>query len=1529
MVAAGANPDRDEHRTGLKPLHQAASYNREDAVRALLEAGVNPLTIKTKEAPGPRCGNAPRTVGHTPLMYAARNGHLEAVEAFIPFLKDIKTVHRTLAWAAKKGRSKVVARILEYPGVDVNAKIDGCTPLYQACSSCDVKTIEVLLKAGADPNIHCEDDGDEFSRMGRLRLPSDKSPALSCLHQLCSQATQKRQWHEVEPADFHAMFTLLVEAGADIHHRTGMGDTALHAAVGSPILTRLLLDAGADANVVDCDGRTPLHKCRCVETMVLLVEQGHADINVMADNRQTPILVVLSGYQLDTMLKFLEYGPDCNVIDSKGNGVLHIALRQSRTEPELTEALLKAGADPNLRNGDGDAPLHIIGRMMDGFDGIVELLIGAGADIEAPDREGLTPLMRTVALPHHAYLSEHDEHKNVKSLLSRGASLEARDFHGRTCLHEAVKKADTRLARQENSVERVDFLISIGMDPKVVDYRGNGLLHECALRPENHDPYHGSWGVVSWESYIALGLDLEQKNHAGRTPLHIVCSANNPMRQIRQGEFMPIDYVIRETKNLDAVDNDGVTPLHIAVTGGTLYAKKLLDAGADPTIATHEGLTPLHIAARCRESNAVGLLLDALRERQKSTAAKDKSQPTSDTPAKPSSEPVMGVNAQAFGKASHITPLYYACRSGRPETVALLLEAGADVHIGRIFEACVEFEEEETIWKIPHTSVDDGSGGAVALKLNDKARRTNGIRSNRSSSEFSSHESPRLEEILDMLVEYGADLGQLDNQLVRQSWKSGCIEQAAEANRAYTAACLRDLKEKNNHHVSQPERLSTTFSARMAESIREASAQTLQEFNPLQPGKSNQHLFTPLLSRREYRLVEQLAAQGVTFLPHPDEDNISNMVILIRNGFDRLLDRIGTQEAEKHLEEGAWHAFGDKSRPGLHLSNRNLEDSRGSRHKGQNPLPFLQEAVARDLPNMEVVRLLVEKFAVDVNELHCYHEVHAGVYQVVPKTSAIHSVARGTSWWQVHQALPYLIKAGADVNVRNYLGLTPLHVALKGDGNWPGSFNKDAARILVEAGADVDAVDGKGMSCLACAGHDIDMIRLLTQHGATVKADGILTAINVGNVAVLEALLSGGVDPNIRLEKPSEDEDPSTTHYELVRRTITTSLEPHEVFPLYHAAINASRPRRDIWGKHREKLERSIEIIEILLEHGADPFAKMLEHKVPMDLKDPATSLQTPTIEVPDGDQECTLVHDVFFHSRMPEPFLNHPGLDVEHRDARGRTLLLAACLGGPDFITEQYHGRKVIDESLHISLFERLLLMGADIEARDHFGRNVLHHMIEDHYGKDLSEFEVSLAKVLKTNPGLINQTDGEGKTPLHYAIRRAAQRRDSGVANQLLEYGADPLAITKNGDTMLHILAQNLEVQQLRTLFQELVNRGIDVNARNVQGESMLFAFAARTKRDPEPVYRRHIDMEQQEMLTEEDVRPMFEKMGADFFVRDARERGLLHVAARGDVGRFKELMDLGLDVMLEDEAQQTAIDVAAACSNKDVLELFEKKI
>ncbi|CAM1504977.1 Fc.00g106140.m01.CDS01 [Cosmosporella sp. VM-42] len=1536
LTKAGANPDQEETVFGLKPLHNAANGNHHEAVKALLEAGVDPLTPKTHENPGRWCGNAPRSTGQTPLMYACHNGHFEAMEAFLPFIRDIDTVHRALAWSAECGRSTLVARILQHPGVDVNVRVRGDTPLYLACGCSNLETIKTLLQAGADATIDCDDSGDEFSsEMGGICYYGAvvDRPRLNCMHQLCGLGSRLSYGSKSDPEDLPTIFSLLVEAGVDIHQRTSLGSTPLHGALASPVLTRLLLDAGADANVTDTAGSSPLHKVVSRDSMALLIEQGNANIDIARADGQTPLLTMLSTYHTETILKFLEYRPNCNATDNKGNGALHISLQQWSSNPEIIKALLKGGADPNLKNHGGLTPLLSIRNSRRESAGIVDSLLEAGADINAVDRNGATLLFRLLSTS--PFGCGKDSHKDLRNLIDRGASTSMLDFKGRTILHEAVKchsATQTYGGSSEPDASRFNFLIGLGLDAKVVDYSGNGLLHELALRANNHDPHYGPKVISFWDQLVTMGLDLEQKNHAGRTLLHILCAANTDSLRFKQGDTMPIDFVISRSKNFNRVDNDGITALHLAVTGGELYAKKLLDAGADPTKFTQEGLTPLHLASRCRDSNVVGLLLNALRRRSQETQAIDNNSPQpegSDT-LSPRGEraplkPVIGVDAAAFGTGDSITPLFYACQSGRPESVALLLEAGANVKIGRIFQACANFEAEDALWMTSHDSTDgDANGGAVAVRLEDRSRWKIGRRRDcQRSVELGPHETARLEEILDMLISYGADVSQLNIK----GWTGGCIDEAVRANRDYTAACLRSARDKNQTELPNRSN-STTISDHMDVSLKNASVQKVKDSDLVEAGKSNQEMFRRFLVRRDYHLVEELAHLGARFLPLPKDHQICNLAVLVRNGFASLVDKIGTLEAKSALETGDWHVFGDKTKPGLSFANKDLSDPRNSY---RNPIPFLLEAVRRKLPNMDVVRLLVEKFGVDIDELHFTQEFVQGENKAVPFDSALHSVARGNSWWHVHQALPYLLKAGADMGIRNYNGQTPVHMALRADGNWAGPFHREAAKILIEAGADVDAVDGMGQSCLACAQHDIDMIKSLKLHGATVTPDAIFAAIDAKNVEALEELLSGGVDANIRRIKPPEE--PAGKKEKRGHRfspiSMINDLEPHEEFPLYHAAMSlrlSSKPT----SQSRQELEVGFQLVQVLLDRGADPFAKFLrkdkESQNTYDQILTSSITNMPSSDVPEGYEECTTLHELLLDGRPVDSFFRLPELDVNHRDTKGRTLLHAVCQGdnGPDYITGSH--RENMNRVENVSVFQRLISLGAELGARDNFGRNVLHCMIDGRRGNNFKDFKDSLADVLIKAPELIDQADGNGQTPLHLAVTRAVATEKPHVAKIILSAGANPFAINKNGDNILHILAQGLDHEILRSFFKELVGRGVGVNTRNTQGETPLFAFYNRAKAD---ATWPHSDYDSEdENFAGKDAILMLKKLDADFFARDGKGRGLLHFAARGDVERFKPLMDLGLDVMLEDGSQQTPIDVAAACGNKEILALFEKK-
>uniref|UniRef100_A0A8H7NIH4 NACHT domain-containing protein n=1 Tax=Bionectria ochroleuca TaxID=29856 RepID=A0A8H7NIH4_BIOOC len=773
LIKAGANPDQPESVRGLKPLHEAANLNHHAVVRVLLEAGVDPLTPKTQEDPGRRCGNAPVTVGHTPLMYACKNGHLESVDAFLPFLKDIETAHRALAWAAGVAKSKVVARILQHPGIDVNTKIRGDTALYLACGTADVETIRCLLEAGADPRVQSLDSGDEFDS-DSIYVPLEEEKQnpnrKNCLHRLCGSGNRGYMNDTRNAEDLQTIFSLLINAGANINYRDPSGRTPLHDAVSSPVLTRLLLQAGADANAIDDSGVAPIHLVQSIDPMVVLIEEGHADINLAQKDGKTPLLNMLSTYHVEATLKFLEYEPDCNAIDRDGNGVLHVALKQWNTGADLLRALLKAGADPNAKNKAGLTPLFSMRR--DFKPQLMDVLIEGGADINATDGQGRTVLFNILSDSS----GSDGKYERITQVVERGFSINHRDWKGRTLLHEAVLRHDANRLRP-SELSQFDFVHGLGLDVHAVDYDGNGLLHELAMRSSNHDSYSGLPLVSLWDRLLELGLDLEQTNHDGLTPLHILCSGNTSSSRFEQGVIMPIDFVISRTKDLDRTDSLGATPLHRAVIRGELYSKKLLDAGADPAKATHEGLTPLHIASRYRQSNVVGLLLDELRKRT----------PSSDYP-------VVGVNA-ALSDKNRNTPLYYACLSGRPETVSLLFDAGADPKQGMVFSACASFEDEDQLW---NSACQEDAIFKDQLPLRLKDTRRIPKRGDRYSNAGGPNddETTRLEEILEMCATHGLEADDF-KQLDQRFWHAGYISEAFNKGHDYTAICLTAIRAKN------------------------------------------------------------------------------------------------------------------------------------------------------------------------------------------------------------------------------------------------------------------------------------------------------------------------------------------------------------------------------------------------------------------------------------------------------------------------------------------------------------------------------------------------------------------------------------------------------------------------------------------------------------------------------------------------------------------------------------------------------------
>ena len=103
------------------------------------------------------------------------------------------------------------------------------------------------------------------------------------------------------------------------------------------------------------------------------------------------------------------------------------------------------------------------------------------------------------------------------------------------------------------------------------------------------------------------GHDINRPRAAdGATPLHAAAA-------LGRAEYA--DFIIDRGGNLNARDNDGVTPvlkaMHPAEHGDIEMLEKLLNAGASPNLAADDGEFPLHLAARRGELEMVRLLVEA------------------------------------------------------------------------------------------------------------------------------------------------------------------------------------------------------------------------------------------------------------------------------------------------------------------------------------------------------------------------------------------------------------------------------------------------------------------------------------------------------------------------------------------------------------------------------------------------------------------------------------------------------------------------------------------------------------------------------------------------------------------------------------------------------------------------------------------------------------------------------------------------------------------------------------------------------
>jgi ankyrin repeat protein len=167
-------------------------------------------------------------------------------------------------------------------------------------------------------------------------------------------------------------------------------------------------------------------------------------------------------------------------------------------------------------------------------------------------------------------------------------------------------------AAKESNLLEVRRLLSIGADVNAKDDNGETPLQWASVRGHSH--------VV--KALLENGADIEVKSSFGETPLHFACYNGHSAAVIEL--LNPDDSndttttflgkrKSRAGANTEAKDNDGDTPLHIAIMSCHLpVVKALVSSGANILAANNEGDLPIHEAVTAGSSAVIKYLLQQL-----------------------------------------------------------------------------------------------------------------------------------------------------------------------------------------------------------------------------------------------------------------------------------------------------------------------------------------------------------------------------------------------------------------------------------------------------------------------------------------------------------------------------------------------------------------------------------------------------------------------------------------------------------------------------------------------------------------------------------------------------------------------------------------------------------------------------------------------------------------------------------------------------------------------------------------------------
>lgn len=529
----------------------------------------------------------------------------------------------------------------------------------------NIQAIEAVLDKGADINVQMKD-----YYTGKYN---------TALHVATHHQNKK-------------VIALLVERGVDTDVKNEDNRTALHIAtqLHNTTITSLLLKGGASASIEDPSGRIPLFMAlekQCEDVAYSLLETPF-DLKLGGPS----VRFDLSGHQSRWHISIE------TKLDTKRETVLFPAVRNGAHQ--IAQKLVDKGVDVNAQNKFGLSAVTF--SVVMGDLEMVRLLLDSGADVEHTGTDSGSSLIH---LALGTRVNRNPVAKMVKLLVERDAKL---DTLSECHMWNASKWRcpPIHAAIQLNNREAVDVLLAAKADASMRDGWGLSALHHAA--------YCGFDDLIVL--LLDTGSDLEERDTVGWTPLHFAVDGLKPSTVI---------LLTSRGADINAVTKDGDTVIHLAAgaskrplpqdPNGTRPIQHLAEMiqiltekGVNINTKGPGGMTALHTATRALQVEVVKILVDSgaagnipdaegqttlhtFARRSHKMGGRD-NQYILDTQFLVRSLLQSGANIEARDHSGR-TPLFYAINSGGDNAIYLFLRLRAN-----LWTMCSDGEPATGFW---------------------------------------------------------------------------------------------------------------------------------------------------------------------------------------------------------------------------------------------------------------------------------------------------------------------------------------------------------------------------------------------------------------------------------------------------------------------------------------------------------------------------------------------------------------------------------------------------------------------------------------------------------------------------------------------------------------------------------------------------------------------------------------------------------------------------------------------------------------